>query len=315
MSEFAAAGVAGDAAEPGPQGVATGPLDRAVAAFRDWFAANLQADNADLPTSQDTPAIDLHTLLGHFVALRQEVNLQTRAVRGQQEQTAETVRTLQQAVDALTRAVSRGEQADEASADDAVRPLLTSLVELYDALARAGRELTRTADALPPLDEPADEEPEPAAWPPLSEAARPGLLSRLVGHGHDDAAVRRLHAEAAAVIARLQQERREARQQAADAARHLRRTAEALDAVITGYEMSLERVERALERHGLEPIPAVGEPFDPETMEAVEAVADSGRPAGEVLDEVRRGYLYPGRVFRYAQVRVARGDRPRYEGV
>ena len=70
--------------------------------------------------------------------------------------------------------------------------------------------------------------------------------------------------------------------------------------------MSLQRLERALQHHGLEAIPCVGRPFDPERMEVLEVVADTGRPANEVLDEVRRGYLWNGRVFRYAQVRVAR---------
>jgi len=70
--------------------------------------------------------------------------------------------------------------------------------------------------------------------------------------------------------------------------------------------MSVQRVERALRQQGLEPIPAVGEPFDPERMEVVEAATGTGRPSGEVLEEVRRGYLWNGRVFRYAQVRVAR---------
>jgi molecular chaperone GrpE len=41
-------------------------------------------------------------------------------------------------------------------------------------------------------------------------------------------------------------------------------------------------------------------------MEVVEAVSETGRPAGEVIEELRRGYLWRGRVFRYAQVRVAR---------
>jgi len=50
----------------------------------------------------------------------------------------------------------------------------------------------------------------------------------------------------------------------------------------------------------------VGEHFDPEIMEVVEAVAASGRPAGEVLEEVRRGYIWRESVFRYAQVRVAK---------
>ena len=70
--------------------------------------------------------------------------------------------------------------------------------------------------------------------------------------------------------------------------------------------MSLQRIERALRQHGLEVIPAEGETFDPERMEVVEAVRDSGRPAGEVVAEVRRGYLLNGRVFRFSQVRVAK---------
>jgi molecular chaperone GrpE len=71
--------------------------------------------------------------------------------------------------------------------------------------------------------------------------------------------------------------------------------------------MSLQRIDRALRQHGLEPIPTVGDVYDPELMEAVEVVAGSGLAAGEVVQEVRRGYRWNGRVFRYAQVRVARG--------
>ena len=56
----------------------------------------------------------------------------------------------------------------------------------------------------------------------------------------------------------------------------------------------------------LEPIPTVGRTFDPEAMEALEAVAGSGRPSGEVVEEVRRGYQQGGRVVRCALVRVAR---------
>ncbi len=69
--------------------------------------------------------------------------------------------------------------------------------------------------------------------------------------------------------------------------------------------MSLQRVERVLQQQGLETIPCVGAAFDPELMEVLEAVSGSGRPAGEVLEEVRRGYRWNDRVFRFAQVRVA----------
>jgi molecular chaperone GrpE len=70
--------------------------------------------------------------------------------------------------------------------------------------------------------------------------------------------------------------------------------------------MGRQRLERTLSEHDLVAIPTVGETFDPERMEVVAVATDSDRPSGEVVEEVRRGYLWRGRVFRYAQVRVAR---------
>ena len=97
----------------------------------------------------------------------------------------------------------------------------------------------------------------------------------------------------------LEEEKTRARQES-------ERIGQLLGSLLMGYTMSVQRIERALEQSGFEPISTVGEPFDPERMEAVAAVPDSGRPAGQVLEEVRRGYLWRGRVFRYAQVSVAR---------
>jgi molecular chaperone GrpE len=84
------------------------------------------------------------------------------------------------------------------------------------------------------------------------------------------------------------------------------RTRQFVTSLITGYTMSLQRVERALQQHGLETIPTVGEPFDPEIMEVLEVVHEASRTTTEVIDEVRRGYFWRGQVFRFAQVRVAR---------
>ena len=75
-----------------------------------------------------------------------------------------------------------------------------------------------------------------------------------------------------------------------------------------------EEVERTFFERGCRELPAITRdyylsrplPFDPEQMEVLEVVADSGRPSGEVVEEVRRGYLWKDRVFRYAQVRVAK---------
>jgi molecular chaperone GrpE len=76
--------------------------------------------------------------------------------------------------------------------------------------------------------------------------------------------------------------------------------------IIVGYTMSLQRIERAIAQHGLEPIDCVGEPFDPECMEVVEVVQQPGQQGTVVLEEVRRGYRWRDRLFRFAQVRVSR---------
>jgi molecular chaperone GrpE len=82
--------------------------------------------------------------------------------------------------------------------------------------------------------------------------------------------------------------------------------ADKLGAAVTGLRMSERRVERLMREVGLEPIEVVGHRFDPEAMEAVEAVEGNGQPSGTVVEELRRGYRWRDRVFRFAQVRVAK---------
>ena len=41
-------------------------------------------------------------------------------------------------------------------------------------------------------------------------------------------------------------------------------------------------------------------------MTVIEVVDDPDRPPGEVVDEVRRGYTWRGRVLRFAEVRASR---------
>lgn len=77
-------------------------------------------------------------------------------------------------------------------------------------------------------------------------------------------------------------------------------------AAADGYSLSLRRIERLLPELQLEAIDCRGEPFDPVTMEAVEVLGHTGQPSGFVVDVVRPGYLWNGKVFRFAQVKVAR---------
>jgi len=76
--------------------------------------------------------------------------------------------------------------------------------------------------------------------------------------------------------------------------------------VADGYALSIRRVERLLPTWDVEAIRCTNEEFDPELMEVVEVVADSGLEPGTVVEEVRPGYRWRGRLFRFAQVKVAR---------
>jgi molecular chaperone GrpE len=273
-----------------PQGVAEGDavgraealtpevVESVLADFRAW----LQEAAVPPLTAPDAEAIDLHTLLAQFTALRHEVHLQTRAARAQQEQGAEALRQLGEALAALQQGQLSTRLGEEQARDEALRPLLKALVDVYDALSLAEREVRRVQDTLLPLLE------QPAPAPPQPSAV-PSLWARLFG-----TPPRRTVAE------------EQAGQPVPQASPAAERARQMLAAVLTGYTMSMQRVERALRQHGLEPIPAVGQPFDPERMEVLEVVTDGDRPSGEVVGEVRRGYLWRDRVFRYAQVRVAK---------
>lgn len=66
-----------------------------------------------------------------------------------------------------------------------------------------------------------------------------------------------------------------------------------------------------LRREGVEPIPAMGEPFDPEVHDAVSAPGDSEGPLA-VIGELRRGYRMRSKVLRAALVAVG-PDQPKEE--
>jgi molecular chaperone GrpE len=283
-----------------------------LADFQKWLAG-ATAPIPVRPTEEaptKTQRVDLHTLVANFVALRQEVNLQTRATRAQQEQNVETLRQLEQALAAVEKAQAA---ADEVQFER-LRPLLKTLIDLHEALSLAGREMQRTQDTVvglleqllvgpqAPVDGGKVERPieTPGSTPEMSHEQAPprSWWGRLFGTAAGSAAQR---AEAARAARRREHEERESQARAG-----CERLRQVLAALVTGYTMSLQRIERALRQHGLSPIPTVGEIFDPERMEVVEAATGTGRPPGEVLEEVRRGFLFNGRVFRYAQVRVAK---------
>jgi molecular chaperone GrpE (heat shock protein) len=78
-----------------------------------------------------------------------------------------------------------------------------------------------------------------------------------------------------------------------------------LEAVIQGNLLARERLDEVLRRLDVQEIPCLGKPFDPTLMHATEVAQTTTAPPGTVLEVFRAGYTTGGRVFRFADVKVA----------
>jgi molecular chaperone GrpE len=78
-----------------------------------------------------------------------------------------------------------------------------------------------------------------------------------------------------------------------------------LQSLVEGSGLALERLDDTLRRLDVHEIPALGKPFDPRVMRAVEVAGASAAPPGTVLEVFRAGYVADGRVLRFAEVKVA----------
>jgi molecular chaperone GrpE len=65
----------------------------------------------------------------------------------------------------------------------------------------------------------------------------------------------------------------------------------------------------ALREAGAEPVPTLGQPFDPNVHEAVATVPSDGQAPGTVAGEVRRGWRLGDELLRPAQVVVVSGAK------
>src|SRR5690606_18155859 len=85
-----------------------------------------------------------------------------------------------------------------------------------------------------------------------------------------------------------------------------------LQSLIDGIEMTEREMLRLLGKHGVTPIEAAGQKFDPHRHQAMFEVPDPSQPEGTVVQVVQAGYAIADRVLRPAMVGVAKGG-PRPE--
>lgn len=85
---------------------------------------------------------------------------------------------------------------------------------------------------------------------------------------------------------------------------------EACKDMVTGVDMTRKLLLDAVKRHGLEPVGAPGEEFNPELHEAIGQEESPDQPAGHILHVMQKGYKLRERLLRPAKVIVsARSSR------
>jgi molecular chaperone GrpE len=91
---------------------------------------------------------------------------------------------------------------------------------------------------------------------------------------------------------------------------NLERAGEALRAtapagIAEGLDMVHKQLLAILAKHGVEPIEALGKPFDPNEHEALLQQPDANHPEGTVVAEMSKGYRIRDRVLRPSKVAVS----------
>lgn len=194
------------------------------------------------------------------------------------------------------------------------------MTEHVEDIEQSGPDEQENIDALADAIEAEAEERAEA-----SEAAE-SELSPLEAAEHERDALRdknlRLTAELANVRQRADRERAEAiRYAEAGFAKELLTILDDLDrtlesasaatevsAVTDGVRIIHEHFLKILADHKIEPIPAVGEPFNPDVHEALLQQPSAEHEAGIVIQEVATGYRMHDRVIRAARVIVSSGS-------
>ena len=86
------------------------------------------------------------------------------------------------------------------------------------------------------------------------------------------------------------------------------RADDGLKAVLEGVEATGRELQATLARHGVKPIDADGQRFDPHLHQAIAEVPGSGKTPGSIVNVVQSGYVIGDRLLRPAMVTIAKGE-------
>ncbi len=78
------------------------------------------------------------------------------------------------------------------------------------------------------------------------------------------------------------------------------------DALVQGVHLTLNEISKILERNRVEPVKALGEPFDPNFHQAMMQKEVEDQPANTVIQEMQKGYVIHDRLLRPSMVVVSK---------
>ena len=76
-----------------------------------------------------------------------------------------------------------------------------------------------------------------------------------------------------------------------------------------GFQLILDKMQHILEKEGLVRIDALGKQFDPTHHEAVDQTLRDDKPDGLILEEMKSGYTFKGKLLRSSLVTIAKNPR------
>ena len=244
--------------------------------FRNWLdQTRSECDSLDeyAPKEEADEPVGLYQLVEQFTALRHDIKLLTKATRGTEERNEATLLSLQAAIEQF-RAV---ESKEHEAADKAARPLAEALVELDESLTRC-RSVIEQAKHRVLVDVNAELKQGRERLDELFRT-QPWWRRLLCRPWHE--AARELCSG-----------------NAADTCRNI------FDSLLEGHDLIENRFRRTMDQRSIVRMKCLGEPADPNRMTVLEVVSDPTRRPGTVIEEVRPGYCWDGRVLRFAEVKA-----------
>jgi molecular chaperone GrpE len=248
--------------------------------FREWLdQAHAQSTRSDDHWNEDSSpaqAVGLVQWVEELTALRHELKLLTKSLRAKEEKDDGALQRFQLAIE---RFESSGIER-QAQVDKACQPLIETLIDLDEALLRGRQVIQKARRRL--LEEFAGELNEARERFEAIYRLQPWWRRVLCRPWH--AAIQDLYL-----------------QRALEAPRRI------FDSLLEGYDLVGARLERTMKQESVLRMETVGRPVDPNSMTVLEVVEDPGRPPGTVLEEVRSGYYWKGRILRFAEVKAITG--------